>query len=63
MNLRVQEYLKQDRQWPRWLRVAHAKYQLSIANTEADRVFWRQIRRANSNFDEGKDANVRKGPS
>lgn len=55
MNQKVLAYLKQDRQWPRWLRIAHAQYQLRIAKTEVDRVFWREVRKANSNFTNIKD--------
>ncbi len=54
MNPKVQEYLKQDRQWPRWLRIAHAQYQLRMAKTDADRTFWRAVRKANSHFDENQ---------
>lgn len=50
----VQEYLKKDRQWPRWLRIAHAQYQLRLAKTETERVFWREVKKANSHFADGK---------
>ena len=42
----IEEYLKDDRQWPRPLRIAHAKLELRLAN-EADEKglaeFWEAV--------------------
>jgi hypothetical protein len=45
------EYIKQDRQWPRALRIAHAQYKLGLATQAGDKVeirFWKQIIKANT---------------
>jgi hypothetical protein len=36
----VLDYLKQDRQWRRIDRIAHAEYQLARATIDVDRRFW-----------------------
>lgn len=46
----LEEYLKQDRQWTRSCRVAHARYQLKHAKTEQEREFWSAVLTANSIF-------------
>lgn len=45
MNL--QEYLKADRQWPRYLRIAHAMYRLKTSVSLEDKTFWNQVLLAN----------------
>ena len=35
----IEEYLKHDRQWPRPLRIDHAKFQLRLANEAGDKDF------------------------
>lgn len=45
MNL--QEYLRQDRQWPRYLRISHALFQLKKASSLEDKAFWNQVLLAN----------------
>lgn len=41
----VDEFLKSDRQWPRHLRIAHARHQLSVLDKRDDtaRHFWQQV--------------------
>lgn len=46
-QMTLKEYLKQDRQWHRPLRVAHARFQLRNATTEQERMFWRDVLNAN----------------
>lgn len=46
-NMTVEQWNEQDRQWPRELRIAHAKYQEQVATTEEGRRFWRAVQRAN----------------
>jgi len=45
MNL--QEYLKADRQWPRYLRISHARHKLKISETVEDKIFWNAVLLAN----------------
>jgi hypothetical protein len=41
---RVEEYIRQDRQWPRQLRINHAKMQMMKAKDQSDEErFWRAI--------------------
>lgn len=42
------QFLKSDRQWPRALRLAHAKHQLGMAETEQDRRFWKEVLKRNA---------------
>jgi len=39
----VENFIKNDRQWTRPMRIAHAKYQLSIAKNADDKEFWTEI--------------------
>lgn len=43
----IKEYLKQDRQWPRVMRIAHAQLKLRQAEGEDDKKFWTAILKAN----------------
>lgn len=44
----VEEYLKQDRQWPRHLRIKHAQYQLLRTSPKsAEEKFWNAVLAAN----------------
>lgn len=43
----VNEFLKQDRQWTRALRIAHATYQLNKATEEPDKDFWTKVLEVN----------------
>ena len=47
-NYDVPIYLKSDRQWPRRLRRAHAKYQQRNAKTDTEKRFWKDVIKANS---------------
>jgi len=55
MKQSVTEYLKQDRQWPRHLRVAHANYQKRNTGDDEAKKFWSNIIAANA------DAPIKKG--
>lgn len=46
--MNVHEYILQDRQWPRLLRISHAKMQLAKAVTPNDKSFWLQVLKANT---------------
>lgn len=39
-NLSLEDYLKQDRQWPRRLRLDHARHCLA---TYGDTEFWKKV--------------------
>jgi len=43
----VQEYIVADRQWPRNLRIAHAKSRLQAAKTHQEKTFWQAVLDAN----------------
>jgi len=43
----VEEYIREDRQWPRHLRINHARMQLAKAGSELSRNFWRAILQRN----------------
>ena len=43
----IEEYILQDRQWPRSLRINHAKMQLAKAKSDFSRNFWRAILQRN----------------
>lgn len=43
----VEKWNKQDRQWPRQLRLDHARYQKRVAKDDATRKFWSDVIRAN----------------
>lgn len=43
----VFDYIKNDRQWTRPCRLAHAKYQLRHAESTEDQSFWKGVIRAN----------------
>lgn len=45
--MNVREYLRQDRQWPRFHRINHARWQLKNAQTEQEKQFWEDIVKAN----------------
>jgi hypothetical protein len=45
--LNLEEWLAQDRQWTRPLRLAHARFRLETATTDPDRKFWQQVIEAN----------------
>ncbi len=48
MELIVEAYLPEDRQWPRHLRIAHAHYQLQQhAKGTLGAAFWRNVIKAN----------------
>lgn len=50
MTPEVRDYVKQDRQWLRPLRIAHAKYQLAKSQRENDAarvLFWQAVLEAN----------------
>jgi hypothetical protein len=41
------EWLKEDRQWTRAMRVAHAKFRLANAGSDAEKLFWQAVLEAN----------------
>lgn len=43
----LQEYLKTDRQWPRHLRIAHARYELKQSKSAYSQAFWHAVIKAN----------------
>ena len=43
MDMSVIDWLKQDRQWTRPLRVAHARYKLAMAYDPAETLFWQAV--------------------
>lgn len=43
----VNEWLKQDRQWPRACRIGHARFMWRKAETATDRDFWLMVLEAN----------------
>ena len=43
----VEEWNKQDRQWPRHLRLDHDRYQKRVAKDDATRKFWSDVIRSN----------------
>ena len=43
----VYEYVIKDRQWPRALRIAHAKMMLAKAKPGDEKHFWREVLEAN----------------
>ena len=43
----LKDWIRQDRQWTRVMRVAHAKFKLATASTDADKLFWQAILEAN----------------
>jgi hypothetical protein len=43
----VQKYLKEDRQWKREHRIAHAKAELARSQNKTAREFWLEILDAN----------------
>lgn len=43
----LNRFLKEDRQWPRHLRISHAKMQLFKADTLATADFWKAVLDAN----------------
>jgi hypothetical protein len=47
MDNQLQDYLKSDRQWPRELRIANARYQLSVTESP-QHSFWQAVIDANS---------------
>lgn len=47
MDLDVEKYLKADRQWPRVLRLAHARMQFKQSTDPAEKHFWRDVIEAN----------------
>jgi len=42
----VQEFLISERQWPRPCRLARAKTERQLAQTDQDRAFWNQVIKA-----------------
>lgn len=53
MEERVNAYLKDDRQWLRHIRIAHAKAKLSRAETLEEKEFWQHVLKANSRTGDG----------
>lgn len=47
MSKNLQDYLRNDRQWMRSCRIAHANYQLGHAKTDDERRFWLAVLEAN----------------
>lgn len=47
-NMSVAQFIKQDRQWTRHCRIAHAKYQLGNASNDAEKDFWEAVLMANA---------------
>lgn len=43
----VDQYLKEDRQWPHRLRVTHAEMRLKQSASPEDREFWTAVLAAN----------------
>ncbi len=50
----LEAYLKSDRQWPRYCRIAHAEYQLKNSQSDSDRVFWQAVIDANKDDEHDK---------
>jgi hypothetical protein len=46
----LQKYLKEDRQWFRSQRIAHALYKRKIATTRDEKQFWTAVLEANEAF-------------
>lgn len=47
----LQDYLESDRQWPRELRIGHAKYQMELSRLVDDKEqvkFWESVFDANT---------------
>jgi hypothetical protein len=44
----LEQYLREDRQWPKHLRIAHAKYRMKMAESKEDKSFWKQVILANT---------------
>lgn len=40
---KVEEYCRSERQWPRWVRIAHAEACKKSAKTDDDRKFWNAV--------------------
>lgn len=54
-SLKLQEFLESDRQWPRSLRIDHAKYQIELARkiTDQEQIkFWESVFEANAGDDD-----------
>lgn len=48
--MKLKDYLKSERQWPRHCRIAHAEYQLANATSRRSKDFWRAVLKANGAF-------------
>jgi hypothetical protein len=46
----LKEWIKQYRQWPRKLRIEHARMQLSKASTKEAKDFWRKVIEINTQY-------------
>jgi len=45
---RLQDYLKDDRQWRRDLRIEHAKHQMRSIADQDEKDFWKSVLKANA---------------
>ena len=48
MNLDIEDYLRQDRQWFREQRIAHARYRLLNSTDDNEKGFWLNVIKANA---------------